>query len=49
MTGIKLKVRGDVANLDAQGFATAAEKAKETCPVSKALTGVTISLDAALV
>lgn len=48
LTGIKLKVRGQVENLDAQGFAIAAEKAKETCPVSKALTGVNITLDAAL-
>ena len=48
LTGIKLTVRGKVDNLDAQGFAVAADKAKETCPVSKALTGVVITLDAAL-
>ena len=48
LTGIELKVRGQVENLDAQGFATAADKAKDTCPVSKALSGVTITLDAAL-
>jgi len=32
----------------ADGFAEAAKTAKETCPVSKALTGVEITLDAAL-
>ncbi|MGV8966083.1 MAG: OsmC family peroxiredoxin [Cellulomonas sp.] len=45
---IAVTVRGEVEGLDAAGFATAAEKAKETCPVSKALTGVVITLDAAL-
>lgn len=48
LTGIKLTVRGQVEGLDADGFAEAAKTAKETCPVSKALTGVEISLDAAL-
>jgi lipoyl-dependent peroxiredoxin len=48
LTGVKLTVRGQVDGLDAAGFATAAETAKATCPVSKALTGVTITLDAAL-
>jgi lipoyl-dependent peroxiredoxin len=48
LTGIKLTVRGEVDGLDAAGFATAAESAKQTCPISKALTGVEISLDAAL-
>ena len=48
LTGIKLTVRGQVDGLDAAGFAEAAQTAKETCPVSKALTGVEISLDAAL-
>jgi len=48
LTGIKLTVRGQVEGLDAAGFAEAAQTAKETCPVSKALTGVEISLDAAL-
>ena len=48
LTGIKLTVRGQVEGLDADGFAAAAEDAKRTCPVSKALTGVEISLDAAL-
>jgi osmotically inducible protein OsmC len=48
LTGIKLTVRGEVEGLDADGFAKAAQDAKETCPVSKALTGVDITLDAAL-
>src|SRR6476661_4550956 len=48
LTGIVLTVRGQVDGLDADGFARAAQAAKETCPVSKALTGVDISLDAAL-
>lgn len=48
LTGITLTVRGTAAGLDADGFVKAAEDAKATCPVSKALTGVPISLDAAL-
>ncbi|MCJ0891447.1 peroxiredoxin [Rhodococcus sp. 14-2483-1-1] len=48
LTGIKLTVRGEVDGLDADGFAKAAQAAKETCPVSKALTGVDITLDASL-
>ncbi|MBY6413239.1 OsmC family protein [Rhodococcus sp. BP-252] len=48
LTGIKLTVRGEVDGLDEEGFAKAAQSAKETCPVSKALTGVEITLDAAL-
>ncbi len=48
LTGIALKVRGEVDGLDEAGFLEAAETAKVTCPVSKALTGVEITLDAAL-
>jgi osmotically inducible protein OsmC len=48
LTGIALEVRGEVEGLDEAGFAAAAQAAKETCPVSKALTGVQISLDASL-
>ena len=48
LTGIKLTVRGEVDGLDAEAFAKAAEEAKAGCPVSKALTGVDITLDAAL-
>lgn len=45
---IALKVRGSVPGVDAQAFAKAAEAAKAGCPVSKALAGTAISLDAAL-
>jgi len=45
---IALTVRGEVLGMDAEGFASAAKIAKETCPVSKALTGTEITLDAAL-
>jgi osmotically inducible protein OsmC len=48
ITGIALTVRGEVEGLDATGFEKAAQAAKESCPVSKALTGTTITLDAAL-
>jgi osmotically inducible protein OsmC len=48
ITGIKLTVRGEVEGLDADGFQQAAQGAKVGCPVSKALTGVDITLDAAL-
>jgi osmotically inducible protein OsmC len=48
ITGIKLTVRGEVEGLDEAGFVKAAEAAKEGCPVSKALTGTTITLDAGL-
>jgi osmotically inducible protein OsmC len=49
ITTILLTVRGEVEGLDADGFARAAQAAKVGCPVSKALTGVDITLDAALV
>src|SRR3954462_6668947 len=48
ITGITLAVRGKVEGLDADGFARAAQAAKATCPVRKALTGVEIPLDASL-
>lgn len=48
LTGINITVRGEVDGLDADGFAAAAQNAKDSCPVSKALTGVDITLDAAL-
>lgn len=48
ITGIHLTVRADVPNISAEDFLAAAEKAKVNCPVSKALTGTTITLDAAL-
>jgi osmotically inducible protein OsmC len=45
---IALTVRAEVEGLDAAGFEKAAQAAKEGCPVSKALAGTTITLDAAL-
>lgn len=48
ITGIHLTVRGVVEGLDADDFVKAAETAKENCPVSQALTGTTITLDASL-
>ena len=47
LTGIALTVRGEVEGLDAAGFAEAAEKAEQACPVSKAL-AVPITVDASL-
>ncbi len=48
LTGITLTVMGEVDGLDEAGFLEAAEAAKKSCPVSKALTGVDITLDASL-
>jgi osmotically inducible protein OsmC len=48
ITGILLTVRAVVPGLDADGFAAQAQAAKENCPVSQALAGTTITLDAAL-
>lgn len=48
LTSVVLTVRGTVEGLDEAGFLAAAERAKAGCPVSKALTGVDIHLDAAL-
>ena len=44
-----LKVVGTVPGLDAAGFQTAAETAKDGCPISQLMTGnVTLSVEAAL-
>ena len=48
LTGILLTVRGEVEGLDAAAFEKVAQDAKAGCPVSKALSGVEIDLDAAL-
>ncbi|MEV7772543.1 OsmC family protein [Kitasatospora sp. NPDC086791] len=48
ITGIHLSVTGVVPGLDEAGFVKAAEDAKANCPVSQALTGTTITLDATL-
>jgi len=48
ITGIHITVRGTVPGLSADQFIEAAEGAKVNCPVSKALTGTKITLDAGL-
>jgi len=48
LTGITLNVQGEVDGLDEAGFQKAAQAAKEGCPVSKALAGVDITLQASL-
>ena len=48
ITGIHITVRGTVPGLTADQFIEAAEGAKVNCPVSKALTGTKITLDAGL-
>ena len=48
LTGIALKVVGEVEGMDEAGFVKAANDAKVGCPISKALTGVDITLDASL-
>ena len=48
ITGIHITVRGTVPGLSSEDFKQAAEGAKANCPVSKALAGTTITLDAAL-
>lgn len=49
ITGIHLTVRASVPGLSAGDFEKAAQDAKAGCPVSKALAGTKITLDAALV
>jgi osmotically inducible protein OsmC len=48
ITGIKLTARGEVDGIDNDTFVRLAEEAKAGCPVSQALAGTTITLDAAL-
>jgi osmotically inducible protein OsmC len=49
ITAIRLTVRGEVEGLDEAGFKECAEKAKEGCPISKALAGVDeMTVDASL-
>jgi osmotically inducible protein OsmC len=48
ITGIKLTVVGVVPGIDAEQFEAAAQDAKANCPVSQALTGTTITLEATL-
>lgn len=46
ISSIALSVRGEVEGIDEAAFLQAAQDAKDTCPVSKALTGTTITVDA---
>lgn len=48
ITGVKLTVRAVVPGLSEDDFVQAAEGAKANCPVSKALAGTDITLDARL-
>jgi osmotically inducible protein OsmC len=48
ITGIHLTAVGTVEGIDEETFKAAAEDAKKNCPVSQALTGTTITLDASL-
>jgi osmotically inducible protein OsmC len=48
ITGSHLTVRAGVPGVTAEEFAAFADEAKVNCPVSKALAGTTITLDAAL-
>ena len=48
ITGVHITVRGTVPGLSSEDFVRAAEEAKDGCPVSKALAGTTITVDAAL-
>ena len=49
ITRIQLRTRAKVPGVTAEQFAALAADAKQNCPVSKALAGVAITLDAALV
>jgi lipoyl-dependent peroxiredoxin len=48
ITRIELRTVGEVPGIDAARFAELAAQAKATCPVSRALTGTEITLDASL-
>lgn len=48
ITKIDLDCEAEVPGIDEAGFQAEAKKAKENCPVSKALAGVNISLNAKL-
>jgi osmotically inducible protein OsmC len=48
ITRIMLRTRGEVPGLDETGFRKVADEAKRTCPVSQALAGADIALEASL-
>jgi osmotically inducible protein OsmC len=49
ITSVHLKTKAKVPGIDEQTFQKIAEGAKEGCPVSQALAGTSISLDAELI
>lgn len=49
ITGIKLIVNANIPGISEQDFQAAAADAKSNCPVSQALAGTTITLEATLV
>jgi osmotically inducible protein OsmC len=49
ITGIHLTLKGSASGVSHEDFYRIAEEAKKTCPVSKALTGTEITLDATVV
>lgn len=48
ITGVRLAVVGEVEGMTEEDFVAAAEDAKDNCPVSQALTGTSISVEASL-
>jgi osmotically inducible protein OsmC len=48
ITTLRLTVRGEVDGIDEEAFRAAAQEAKQGCPVSNALGGVDISVEASL-
>jgi osmotically inducible protein OsmC len=48
ITGVELSTEGEVPGIDESAFAEHANTAKENCPVSRALAGVEITLNASL-
>ena len=48
ITGIKLTVTGVVPGITAEEFEAAAQDARKNCPVSKVVTGTTVTLEATL-
>jgi osmotically inducible protein OsmC len=48
VTGSHLLVMASVPGLDEAGFAAFAEEAKVSCPISQALAGIPITLEATL-
>jgi osmotically inducible protein OsmC len=48
ITNIALQTVGEVPGVDAETFASLAQQAKDTCPVSRALAGTEITLEARL-